>query len=455
MRTTTLSARLRRALSRLTAGTRFRAERSGNVAIITALAALPMFGLMGFAIDYGVAMSDKAKLDAAADAASMAGLTTAQTVIKGGGSVASAFQQGKVQASAAFAANAGAVAFLSNLTVTPNLQQPVAQTLTSSVSYAATVTNSFSRLIGIPQTPVKGLSSATLALTTYINYYIVVDNSQSMGIGATPQDMTNLYVRSSGLNLVNGGCVFGCHVTSPGDPYSMEDVAHNMLPRINLRIDSAAAAVQTVVAQAQAQSGSSGAIKIGLYTMSGYPMSGSRLTTVAAPTANFANLTAAASTIDLGPNDGTAGFGDSDFIDSVTSFNAILPSQGNGTSATSPINYVVIITDGVQDVPGGGCWGGHCTAAFPVNECYPLQAKANVGVINTVYNPIYAGNNQAFGLDDRYTGMVKPIFPDVAPNLQACVSSPKLYFEATDGPAIASSLSQLFASTATAARFSQ
>lgn len=436
---------------------RFSRDKRGNVAMITALCAIPLFGMLGFAIDYGTALANKTTLDQAADVATVAAVNAAQTVLKSQGSTAvSAASSAAVSAAQkAFSANAGKTVFLTGVTAPVPSIVIAFPKITVSMNYNFGMTTNFSKIIGIPSIPVRGSSVASATMPTYIEYYVLVDISQSMGIGATQTDMTNLYNRSASLGMVNGGCVFGCHVTSPGDYYSMEYVAHDMSPRITLRIDSAVTAIQDVITQAKTQSGTSGTIKIGLYTMTGYPMSGSRLTTVTTPTNNFSKLTTLASTIDLGPNDGSMGYGDSDFGDSLASFNALLTTQGDGSSASAPIKYVVIITDGVEDNYGGSCYDTHCTQAFPASLCTPLQAKAHVGVIYTTYNVIYNDNISAEGLDSRYQGLVYPFATQIAPNLQSCASSSSLYFEASDGPALIASLQTLFASTTRVVQITQ
>jgi Flp pilus assembly protein TadG len=50
----------------------FRLNKRGNVAVITALAILPMIAAVGCAVDYSMASMIKTKLQAAADAASLA-----------------------------------------------------------------------------------------------------------------------------------------------------------------------------------------------------------------------------------------------------------------------------------------------------------------------------------------------------------------------------------------------
>jgi Flp pilus assembly protein TadG len=53
----------------------FRRDRRGNVAVIFAIALLPLLAFVGVAIDYSMASRARAKLQAAADAASVAALS--------------------------------------------------------------------------------------------------------------------------------------------------------------------------------------------------------------------------------------------------------------------------------------------------------------------------------------------------------------------------------------------
>ena len=68
-------ARLRALISR------FRSDRRANVAVISALAALPMVSAVGCVIDYSNASMIRTKLQAAADAASLATVSTNSTVV--------------------------------------------------------------------------------------------------------------------------------------------------------------------------------------------------------------------------------------------------------------------------------------------------------------------------------------------------------------------------------------
>ncbi len=435
---------------------KFIRDRGGNVAIVTALCCIPMFGMLGFAIDYGIALSDKVKLDNAADTAALVAIKTAQSVIQGGGTTSSGVAQGQTQGALAFTANAGSIPFAAVPTPTINIGR-TNQTLTASVSYQSVPVNTnFSKIIGLPSIAINGSSMATLSMTTYINYYIIVDISQSMGVGSTATDMQNLYNRVEQYN--NGvPCVFGCHVTDTGQTYTNEYLAHNVSPTITLRIDAAVSAIQNIITQAQTSSGTAGNIKIGLYTMNQDPTVASPpyLNTIAAPTSNFSSLTTAAATIDLG-NNVTGGVGDSNFSSSLTNFvSNVLGTNGDGSSPSSPLQYVFMITDGVQDTPGALCVAEHCVQALDPSICTSIKSNATVGVIYTTYLPIYNNNNASSGYQTSYYYLVYPIASQIAPNLQSCASSLNYYYEAVDGPAITTAMSKLFQSTSAVARISR
>ena len=199
---------------------RFIGDRRGGTAIIFAFSLIPVFGFVAFAIDYGIALAAKAKLDTAADAASMAALTTTQNALQNGASSSAAIAAGVVAGNRAFAANAGSIGYTvvpvpSTMTVTRNPLNP--QILTATVAYQTQASTTVMKMLGVRSTPMQGTSTSTATLPTYINYYILVDISQSMGVAATSLDMQNLYNRvvtyKNWLTPSNQvGCVFGCHV---------------------------------------------------------------------------------------------------------------------------------------------------------------------------------------------------------------------------------------------------
>jgi hypothetical protein len=283
-----------------------------------------------------------------------------------------------------------------------------------------------------------------------------------MGLGSTTADMQSLYNRTalygnSSASDHEPGCVFGCHVsalnatgTAP-QTYSNEFLAHSISPYITLRIDAAKTAIQNVLSTAQAEAGTSANIQFAIYTMSKDPTTGVLLSQVAGLSSNYSTLSTAASSIDLGGNV-EGGDGDSDFKDQLGQFESnvlSIASSGNGASPNAPLNYVFIVTDGVQDYDTGSssCFYGQCVTALDSSLCTTLKTKATVGVIYTTYLPVYQNNNAADGYDGDYNTLVLPIASQIAPALQACATSSSYYYQADDGPALETAMGHLFAST--------
>ncbi len=103
-----LSSRLRQFICR---GATFPRARDGNISIIFGFSLIPMVGLTGFGIDYGLAITTKTKLNAAADAAALAGVVTAKAYIAANPNDANVNQNaiaaGQQQAINSFNVNAG------------------------------------------------------------------------------------------------------------------------------------------------------------------------------------------------------------------------------------------------------------------------------------------------------------------------------------------------------------
>ena len=409
--------------------------------------------MIGIGIDFANADHTRQRMNDAADAAVLAAVSQAAANAAGGYSNTTSLQDYGLKM---FQSDVSGmtVSTTPELTVTPNSTGGDVANLT----YTANVPTFFAGVLGFDTIPISGHATASASPVVYINYYIIVDISQSMGIGATETDMQNLYNRSQAAgNTTDGepGCVFACHVPLNGQSQSVEYLAHNVSPTITLRIDSAIAAIQSIIRAAQTSAGANQNIKLGLYTMSQDPIAPYPLLNTISPlSSNYSALSAAAPTIDLG--DSTAGGpGDSNFSSQLNAFRTnILGPNGTGASPSSPLNYVFIITDGVADTPGP-CTDGHCTAAFDSSLCDFIKTSATVGVIYTTYLPIYFSNNASNGFDPAYSALVAPFAANIAPALQSCASSSAFYYEASDGPSITTGMNALFASSERAVRLTQ
>ena len=192
---------------------RFRRDRRGNVAIIFTVAAIPLISAIGCAVDYSMATRMKAKLQSAADAASIAALSQkspgflAASVMTGNGTVAA----GVTDATNVFNGN------MDGITGYQNLVKDVAVTktgikLAASVTFTADVPTTFLKVINYSKLTVSGLSSSAATLPPYLDFYLTLDTSGSMGLASTAAEQTRLsQVNPDNYRQYPTGCTFACH----------------------------------------------------------------------------------------------------------------------------------------------------------------------------------------------------------------------------------------------------
>ena len=201
--------------------TKFRLNRRGNVAVISALTAIPLLSAVGCAIDYSMASWIKMKLQAAADAATLATMSinspavTAAKAMTGNGTISGgstdATNYFNANLSAAPASN-GYTGLTSSATVTKS-----SQVLTTKLTFSATVPTHFMGIIGFKNLAVGGSSSASYTMPTYIHFYLLLDVSGSMSFPSTTTEQARLLaVNPDNLGEYPNGCQFACHFTSQG-----------------------------------------------------------------------------------------------------------------------------------------------------------------------------------------------------------------------------------------------
>ena len=530
---------------------KFQSNSRGNVAIITALAALPMMAAIGCVIDYSNASMIRTKLQAAADAAALATVSINSPVIatakgmSGGGAVSG----GSTYASNFFSANlpAGYTSVSPTATVTLN-----GTTITAVVSFSTTVSTYFMGILGYPNITIASSSSASYKLPTYINFYLMLDVSGSMSFPSTAAEQARLMaVNPDNLQGSPGypqGCQFACHFaaqgacgqSSPSNPYQgpIPAVGHSYggyIPNpspggycqgftisrlgttpvsftsgtnnttngskvnwsntpvsscstagttscIQLRADAVGYAVTSLLSTAAAtetNDGVSNQFKVGLYpfiqnlcTASANSsnscavglttsLTGSTITNFAAQLANL---------LDTGQNV-TMGSGGTHFENALSSMNSFITSVGTGSSSTSPLPYVFLITDGSQDyqTQSGGNWSSQNWTA---NAQVPYQNSATVIPPNTVTSTDYCKTMKNRGITiailyipyqpiadpstifDNEDGYANNNIANIPGALQAC-ASPTFYYTASTPTDIQSALLAMFEQAVSTAHITQ
>ena len=222
----------------------FGRNRRGNVAVISALAALPMVAAVGCVIDYTTAAMIKTKLQAAADAASLAavsanssGIATAKQMsgsgtVSGGSTFAINFFNANLSQAPE---NTG----YTNLTPTATVARS-GTTVTATVSFTAKVPTYFMGIMGYSNVAVSGTSTASFTLPTYISFYLMLDVSGSMSFPSTSAEQTRLMAVNpdnlTGSIGYSQGCQFACHFTQQGacqqSPVSGWEVGQGSIPAV-------------------------------------------------------------------------------------------------------------------------------------------------------------------------------------------------------------------------------
>ena len=76
-------------------------------------------------------------------------------------------------------------------TVTPAVTK-AGSVITSTVTFSADVPTMFLGVMGKSTMTVTGSSTSVTKMPQYIDFYLLLDNSPSMGVGATPADVTKM-----------------------------------------------------------------------------------------------------------------------------------------------------------------------------------------------------------------------------------------------------------------------
>ena len=505
------SARMRALIAK------FGRNRRGNVAVISALAALPMVAAVGCVIDYSTAAMVKTKLQAAADAASLATVSANSSVITTAKAMSGS---GTVSGGSTFATNF----FNANLTQAPedtgytslSSSASVARsgmTVTSTVSFTAQVPTYFMALMGYSEVAISGTSTASYTLPTYINFYLMLDVSGSMSFPATTAEQERLQaVNPDNYSLYPKGCTFACHFTSAGAcdqseqesgvPPSKYTSEYNPSPGgycqgfiisrlgttpanctsstncsnitpsdinwsnsqvgscntagttscIQLRADAVGYAVNQLLTTAAASEIITNQFQVGLYPFIQYLYSYFPLTTNLTGTGSGTIQGAAgnlASLLDTGVNS-NLGSGGTHFENALPSMNSLISSVGTGASASSPLPYVFLITDGSQDcqTQWGGNWSGdagcnpysNSATTVETSLCTTLKNRGiTVAVLyipyETIENATTFANSEDIYANDN--------IPNIPAALQAC-ASPNFYYTATTPTDINNALVEMF-----------
>jgi Flp pilus assembly protein TadG len=193
----------------------FRSDRRANSAIIFGIAALPLVSAVGCVVDYSYASMVKTRLQAAADAATLATVSQNSPIVTTAKNMTGS---GTVSGGSTYMQNffgtetTGFSGATSSGTVTKS-----GMAVTATVTFSDSVPTSFMGVFGYKNIAVSGSSTATFTMPTYISFYLMLDVSGSMSFPSTTAEQNRLLaVNPDNLGEYPGGCQFACHFTAQG-----------------------------------------------------------------------------------------------------------------------------------------------------------------------------------------------------------------------------------------------
>jgi Flp pilus assembly protein TadG len=226
---------------------RFGGDSRGNVVLTFAICTVPLLTAVGAGADYSLATRMKAKLQSAADAAAVASISEhspgfiAASQMSTNGSVAA----GVTDANNIFSGIMATITGYTNLTKTSTVTKTGAA-LTSSVTFSAQVPTTFMTLVGFSTMTVTGSSNVSSTLPLYLDFYLALDVSGSMGLPSTPAEAQRMQaINPDNFVQYPTGCTLACHfapqksacvdppVTSPTQPPVNPPTNSNYTQRYN------------------------------------------------------------------------------------------------------------------------------------------------------------------------------------------------------------------------------
>lgn len=434
--------------------------RRGNVAMIFAVAAVPITLLTGMGVDYTTALDRQIQLNAAADAGVLAAITPSMMVQP----TDVAAQAAKDTFNAQAAAIAGVTYSPSDVSVNIATTGATGAKRVVTLSYKAKSQNLFAAVVNMNAMALSGGAQGTGGQAPNIDFYLLLDASPSMLIGATQTDISKLMNATKQYQDKPNGCAFACHESNPsaespalGNPGGVDNYAVARNLGLTLRIDLLKQAAQNLMDTANtAKSTNNTAYRAAIYTFDQGFNTIAPLTSLLTPDPRYpgADAKAKASAIDVEvvyknnwlTSSNYNQDSDTDYANAMSSINTAMPDPGSGTAVNGdkPQEVLFFVTDGVNDAMVNGT---RVHSVMDPSKCATIKARGiRIAVLYTEYLPL---PNDAW-----YNGHVASFQSNIAPSLQAC-ASPGLFTTVTTGGDISAALATLFQYAVQSAYLSQ
>jgi Flp pilus assembly protein TadG len=447
-------------------------QRAGNVAMTFALVAIPLCLGIGASVDYARAYNTQARMQSDLDAALITAIKEVDSL-----------EENAIKAVIVAWFNAQADTKDASYTVSTSEITVSKTDRTVKAVVRGTVKTSFMGLANIKTINVAAASSVAGPATSHMNVYLVLDKSASMLLASTAAGQSSLIAKT--------GCTFACHEVE-GGPWTVSGVSYNTHYKaakamgVQLRADVSVTAAKEVLSMIDAADPSHSRIKVGLYKV------GTTATQVLAPTYSTSTALTTLTNDAKGLNSATSEVA-TYFDTSMPALTKLVGVAGDGSSASSPLKLVLLLTDGVQSERDWvvnnptGKWvctktvNGSCiqfnsnffpyqTNVKPLEPALCSDMKKNtvtVGVLYTEYLsiPLDWGYNGTVGDTMKSSSFSESLRSGVSKNiarrdyipyaLEDCASSSDMFLSASDPDEIEEGLASLFSQYLGSVRLTQ
>jgi Flp pilus assembly protein TadG len=404
---------------------RFAEDTTGNIALIFAFSLFPLLFAAGSALDYSYASMARTKLNAAADSAALAAVSS--------DAISQSADDARKVALAMFNASTGGLSGRVEIISIEAIITDTESGRTAEVNYTAQSPSSLLAVAGIQHIRIGGTATASSSLPSYIDFYLLLDNTPSMGLAATTADINRMVANTPDK------CAFACHETKTTNHYYA--LARKM--GVTLRIDVVREATQALITRAENISSVPRQFRTAIYSF-GESATNIGLTRISPLTPTHADARKAAGNIDLMtvPNHGYNSDADTDFRLILPAINKEIGNPGDGRSPSRPQKMLFFVSDGLHNSPSApGCTqkttsSGRCQMPLEPSLCTAIKDRGvRIAVLYTTYLPLPTNG--------WYNTWIAPFQNQIAKNMRSCASE-GLFFEVSPSEGITEAMLALF-----------
>ncbi len=294
-------------------------------------------------------------------------------------------------------------------------------------------------IFGFNTIPLTVTSKSQASMPPYMDFYLLLDNSPSMGVGATTADINTMVANTSDK------CAFACHqMDKPTTDY------YSLAKKLGVttRIDVVRKATQNLMSSAENTETVAEQYRMAIYDF------GAAAESIDAKSPDAVKISDLTSDLGKSASDAEAiqlmtipyqGYNSdrqSNFKSILQFMDKEIPSSGDGLSAASPQKILFMVSDGTNDSYDCAYSNGNtCRRITPIDtqKCQAMKARGvRIAVLYTTYLPLPTNS-----FYNTYLAKYVAAPSQLASAMQTC-ASPGLYFEVSPSEGISDAMSTLF-----------